>query len=84
VSLHISGKSLCFNLGIFEHLLGNRNSATALSLFPLNALAKDQEEKLNQLNDRLPQPERLKIVCLTGACSNPFAHRRVIGGLTVG
>ncbi len=70
-------------MGIFEHLLGNRSSATALYLFPLNALAKDQEDKLNQLNDRLPQPDRLKIVCLTGVFSDPCAHRSVVARLTI-
>jgi len=62
-----SGKSLCFNLGVFEHLLGHRDSASALYLFPLNALAQDQHTKLLQLNECLPLSQRLTIVCLTGS-----------------
>ncbi|MFQ5794873.1 MAG: DEAD/DEAH box helicase [Candidatus Bipolaricaulia bacterium] len=43
-----SGKTLAFNLPIFEHLYHDRR-ATALYLYPLKALANDQLEKLHQL-----------------------------------
>jgi DEAD/DEAH box helicase domain-containing protein len=68
-----SGKSLCFNIPIFESIIqsraGTRQAASALYLFPLNALAKDQEEKLMILNSALDESHRLKIVTLSGSVS---------------
>src|SRR6186713_100082 len=43
-----SGKSLCYNLPVFESLLRDR-SARALYLFPTKALARDQVGALRQL-----------------------------------
>lgn len=40
-----SGKTLCYQIPTFEHLLGNPN-ATALYLFPTKALAQDQARGL--------------------------------------
>ncbi|PRP82409.1 DEAD/DEAH box helicase [Planoprotostelium fungivorum] len=60
---------------IFSHQLSARTAAltkdenrtsTALYLFPLNALAKDQEEKLIQFNRMIDVEKRLKIVSLSG------------------
>jgi len=44
-----SGKSLCYNGPVYEHLLANRD-ARALYLFPTKALAYDQAQKLTQLD----------------------------------
>lgn len=44
-----SGKSLCYNGAVYEHLLTNRD-ARALYLFPTKALAYDQAQKLSQLD----------------------------------
>lgn len=44
-----SGKTLCYNPGIFEHFLTSDPSAHALYLFPLNALLMDQKDKIDQL-----------------------------------
>lgn len=43
-----SGKSLCYNGPVLEHLLLNRD-ARALYLFPTKALAYDQAQKISQL-----------------------------------
>lgn len=44
-----SGKSLCYNGAVYEHLLSNRD-ARALYLFPTKALAYDQAQKMSQLD----------------------------------
>lgn len=44
-----SGKTLCYNPGIFEHISGQDDSARALYIFPLNALLMDQKEKIDAL-----------------------------------
>ena len=44
-----SGKSLCYNGAVYEHLLANRD-ARALYLFPTKALAYDQAQKMSQLD----------------------------------
>lgn len=65
-----SGKSLCFNLGVFEKILRakrQRRHVSGLYLFPLNALAKDQEKKLLEFNQQLPAAQRLRVVIMTGA-----------------
>ncbi|ELR12784.1 DEAD/DEAH box helicase domain containing protein [Acanthamoeba castellanii str. Neff] len=64
-----SGKSLCFNLGVFEKILRakrQRRQVSGLYLFPLNALAKDQEKKLLEFNQQLPAAQRLRVVIMTG------------------
>jgi DEAD/DEAH box helicase domain-containing protein len=43
-----SGKTLCYNLPVINHLLENP-SARALFLFPTKALAQDQQKSLNSL-----------------------------------
>jgi DEAD/DEAH box helicase domain-containing protein len=43
-----SGKTLCYNLPVLNHLIGDRN-ARALYLFPTKALAEDQLNELNGL-----------------------------------
>jgi DEAD/DEAH box helicase domain-containing protein len=72
-----SGKSLCFNIPVrlhflhrltpqvFDFLLKNRSS-TAIFLFPLNALAIDQQEKIEGLNRALPREVRLNLAIITG------------------
>lgn len=76
-----SGKSLSFNLPIFEKILRNPDETCVLYLFPLNALAKvpnlqlllifpkDQTEKIRKFNDLLPAENRLKIAIMTGEVS---------------
>lgn len=62
-----SGKSIAFNVPVFETLLTAPRAATALFLFPLNALASDQQEKLVFLNSKLPAESRLRIQILSSA-----------------
>jgi len=61
-----SGKSLCFNLCVFDRILKNRGKVTTLCLFPLKALIKDQAAKMKKLNSFLREDEQLSIVLLTG------------------
>ncbi len=49
-----SGKSLIYNLPVFEELLSNPQ-ARALYLFPLKALAQDQLKTLNRFGELLPE-----------------------------
>ena len=48
-----SGKSLIYNLPVFEEIIRNP-AAKALYLFPLKALAQDQLKTIQQWADRLP------------------------------
>ncbi len=50
-----SGKSLAFNIPILEHLEKNE-SATALYIYPLKALANDQIKVLKELVKRIQNP----------------------------
>lgn len=73
-----SGKSLCFNLGVFEKIIRAKHrgqSVTGLYLFPLNALAKDQEKKLLDFNQRLPPGRRLKVIIMTGTQKPLFLYQ---------
>jgi len=56
-----SGKSLIYNLPVFEQILRSPDAA-ALYLFPLKALAQDQLRSINELSDMLP-----------GEAQRPFA-----------
>ena len=49
-----SGKTLCYNLPVFETLLED-SQATALYLFPTKALAQDQLKTAQRLADSLPE-----------------------------
>lgn len=55
-----SGKTEAYNPTILEELLDHPNS-TALYLFPLVALGIDQTERLEKLNQALPESTRIKI-----------------------
>jgi len=48
VSKTASGKTLCFNLPVVDHLLSNPD-ATALYLYPTKALAQDQFKTLTEI-----------------------------------
>ncbi|KAH3762176.1 DEAD/DEAH box helicase [Pelomyxa schiedti] len=61
-----SGKSLCFNMATFDMLLASPQHRTALYLFPLNALLKDQENNLHQLNNTRPLSARFHIATIIG------------------
>ena len=52
-----SGKSLIYNLPVFEQILRSPDS-TALYLFPLKALAQDQLRNLQELSSLLPEELR--------------------------
>ena len=47
-----SGKTLCYNLSVFDTLLGDEE-ACALYLFPTKALAQDQLAEVRAMGDRL-------------------------------
>ena len=93
-----SGKSLSFNLGVFEYFIRKRETEpeaedinlSALYLFPLNALAKDQLDKLELFNSKLPQRDRLRIVSIHGSlsCFHPLHSRTYpyppLGGMPYG
>ena len=52
-----SGKTLCYNIPVFEALLADPMSR-ALYLFPTKALAQDQLRALGQLSTGMPEPVR--------------------------
>jgi DEAD/DEAH box helicase domain-containing protein len=49
--------------------LSNPDKNSVLYIFPLNALAKDQEEKIRKLNASLPVAKQLRIFTITGELS---------------
>lgn len=49
-----SGKTLCYNLPVVNHLLATDNTARALYLYPTKALAEDQLSALRRLRDSHP------------------------------
>jgi DEAD/DEAH box helicase domain-containing protein len=49
-----SGKTLCYNLPVFETFLGD-SQATALYLFPTKALAQDQLKTARRMADGIPE-----------------------------
>jgi len=72
-----SGKSLCFQIPILQRLLSDPQ-ATALLVFPLKALARDQAETWNRGVDTFPasvHPERLTAQPFDGD-SGPGERRR--------
>ncbi|MGB7441924.1 MAG: DEAD/DEAH box helicase [Coleofasciculaceae cyanobacterium] len=68
-----SGKTLCYNVAILEHLLFCPDRC-ALYIFPLKALANDQLRKLEYLVAALPASERLRVAQLTG--DTPYNQRQ--------
>lgn len=48
-----SGKTLCYNPAVFETVCQDDPTATALYIFPLNALLMDQTEKIKDLQESL-------------------------------
>ncbi|MDA8163745.1 MAG: DEAD/DEAH box helicase [Desulfobacteraceae bacterium] len=67
-----SGKSLIYNLPVFEHLLA-APEARALYLFPLKALAQDQLRAIDELAAYLPASKRPSAAICDGDTS---AYRR--------
>ncbi|MCB1164221.1 DEAD/DEAH box helicase, partial [bacterium] len=63
-----SGKTLCYNLPVFETLLADPQ-ATALYLFPTKALAQDQLKTAQRLADSLPELGRLRLGTYDGDTS---------------
>lgn len=63
-----SGKTASFTPAILEELLAKRGT-TALFVFPLVALAGDQVERLRELNEKLPEADRLTIGVLNSSVS---------------
>ncbi len=64
-----SGKSLIYNLPVFERLLADPG-ARALYLFPLKALAQDQLRAIEALAAGLPEPRRPSAAICDGDTSN--------------
>ncbi len=60
-----SGKSLIYNLPVFEKILGNRD-ATALYLFPLKALAQDQLRSISRLSSGLGEEKKFSTAIYDG------------------
>jgi DEAD/DEAH box helicase domain-containing protein len=67
-----SGKSLIYNLPVFERLL-QQPDARALYLFPLKALAQDQLRGIEHLNSCLPEDSRVSAALYDG---DTAAYRR--------
>ncbi|MCF6290418.1 MAG: DEAD/DEAH box helicase [Desulfobacterales bacterium] len=63
-----SGKSLIYNLPVFEKILGNRD-VTALYLFPLKALAQDQLRAVSELSAGLADEKRFRTAIYDGDTS---------------
>jgi DEAD/DEAH box helicase domain-containing protein len=60
-----SGKTLCYNLPIIEDMYHNRN-VTALYLFPLKALGRDQFRNLENFLSHIPLGEGIKLAVVDG------------------
>lgn len=75
-----SGKTNCYNPRIVECLLGDP-AASALYVFPLNALLNDQVDTLNKITSRLQQNglEKVRIVELLGKLG-PQAYDELLAG----
>lgn len=67
-----SGKTMTYNLPVFEELLRNPESH-ALYLFPLKALAQDQLKTFNELSGLLPEERRPQAAIYDG---DTTAYRR--------
>ena len=63
-----SGKSLVYNLPVFEHVLANPGDH-ALYLFPLKALAQDQLRAIDAMRSLLPSPHDLSAAIYDGDTS---------------
>ncbi len=70
-----SGKSLIYNLPVFEYLLDNP-AHHALYLFPLKALAQDQLRGVESLNVLLPEKKRLLAEIYDGDTSS-YRRRKI-------
>ncbi len=68
-----SGKSLIYNLPIFEAVLQDRSTA-ALYLFPLKALARDQLRGIDELAGGLPKEQQPRAAVIDGDTSS--YHRK--------
>ncbi len=64
-----SGKTLGAYIPILENLL--QNDGTALAFYGLKALSSDQNQKLTQLIDAIPQSTRPFVALLNGDTSKP-------------
>lgn len=60
-----SGKTLCYNLPIIEDMYHNRE-VTALYLFPLKALGRDQKRGLEEFLSSIPLGEGIGLAVLDG------------------
>lgn len=67
-----SGKSLIYNLPVFEHILENP-ADHALYLFPLKALAQDQLRTIDTMRAGLPESDSISAAIYDGDTS---AHKR--------
>ena len=63
-----SGKTLCYNLPVFETLLADPQ-ATALYLFPTKALAQDQLKTAQRMVDSLPELGKFRLGTYDGDTS---------------
>jgi DEAD/DEAH box helicase domain-containing protein len=70
-----SGKTLCYNLPVFETLLEDEQ-ATALYLFPTKALAQDQLKTAQRMADSLPElGPRFRLGTYDGDTSTHFRRK---------
>jgi DEAD/DEAH box helicase domain-containing protein len=76
-----SGKTIAFNVPVFENLIKFRHQASALYLFPLNALASDQEDKIKKLNEKLPPDLQMRILILSGQTKSHEREKMMAQGV---
>jgi DEAD/DEAH box helicase domain-containing protein len=70
-----SGKSLCYQLPVLDHLLRSRGAARALCLYPTKALARDQVADLERLVRESGHPD---FVLAVYDGDTPPAQRRAL------
>ncbi len=71
-----SGKTFCYTIPVANALL-NDSSATALFLFPLKALARDQVNSFNHLMEELPGAIKADVF---DGDTTPHFRQKIIGG----